>query len=332
MQTLQSSSKEAAIPETQTSEAQSSDTTVESAPIPTKWDNLSVKELRERTAEAAEKQKKRKMIEYLRDLDAGKNPTLDSSVLQEGSVKEGDRKRPRNNIWGNIQLSTPSFKGKSWTELQVYFTQLSTQFDIEPDQFEKDAQKIQYASSCLEGDMKRRWTWYWSEECNRSYDNLTYDNYVRWCEYNISDANTRTLDATSKLDHMQQRENEKFANFMLRSEAALSEIPVHLPDIFRIAWVIQKCLPEIKNNIISQGFPASWQQLRSHGVNAEAMLEQVANKNGNKNDGLNINKGYQRYRSSGWRHPEQKDKDSDQPELNSDVPSSPQEKRREPPI
>jgi hypothetical protein len=320
MRKQRNSSKEPAIPEPQRDEMQSSENTLTAEPHldTTRWENMTAKELRERTTQAAEAQKKRRMIEYLRDLDAGKEPALDPSVLQESRVQDGNSKRQRTHAWGKIQLPTPSFKGKSWTELQIYLTHLSTQFDMEPDQFEDDPAKIQYASSCLDGDMKRRWTWYWSQECDRSYDNLTYKKYVRWCEDNLSGAETRALDATAKLDYMRQGDTEKFQSFLQRFEAAHSEIPARLPDIYRIALAIHKCLPEIRKNIISQGFPDNWQQLRSYGINAEAMLDQYG---GNSNNS-------QRPRNNRFQYEQRSNKDSEKPEPTGDLAASPQDKRK----
>ncbi|KAL7911428.1 hypothetical protein GGI35DRAFT_478779 [Trichoderma velutinum] len=239
------------------------------------WQAMPMAELRERTFRAVEAQKKRKMIEYLR-AQQGEDPLdLDPAILQDYSNEfASEAKKQRSTVWGKIQLPTPSFRGETWMELQIYITELNSHFELEPGQFEDDKQKIQYASNCLKGDMKPRWTCYYNGDLNRSYSNMTYPEYLEWCESCIKDADTRSLEATAVLDRMQQRDNERFQSFFHRFETTLSEIPVQLPDKFRIAWLIQKCVPEIKKNIINQGFPATWQQLRNKGMTAETIWKQ----------------------------------------------------------
>lgn len=234
------------------------------------WQAMSMAELRERTFRAVEAQKKRKMIEYLQAQQENDTIDLDPAILQDYNSELAHKaKKQRRTVWGEIQLPTPSFKGETWMELQIYITELNSHFELKSGQFKDDKQKIQYASNCLKGDMKPRWTCYYNGDLNRSYGNMTYPEYLEWCESSIKDADTRSLEATAVLDCMQQRENERFQSFFYRFETTLGEIPVPLPDEFRIAWLIQKCLPEIKKNILDQGFPATWQQLRNKGIIAE---------------------------------------------------------------
>ncbi|KAK4059706.1 uncharacterized protein Triagg1_10992 [Trichoderma aggressivum f. europaeum] len=247
------------------------------------WQAMSMAELRERTFRAVEAQKKRKIIEYLQAQQENDTIDLDPAILQDYNSKLAHKtKKQSSTVWGKIQLPTPSFKGETWMELQIYITELNSHFELRSGQFKDDKQKIQYASNCLKGVMKPRWTCYYNGDLNRSYGNMTYPEYLEWCESCIKDADnlewcessskdadTRSLEATAVLDRMQQRENERFQSFFYRFEMTLGEIPVPLPDEFRIAWLIQKCLPEIKKNILNQGFPATWQQLRNKGIIAE---------------------------------------------------------------
>jgi hypothetical protein len=232
------------------------------------FNNLPDDELEALAEVAKGKKRRRELIAYLASGGEGTAPDIGSRPVAQVEV---EAKRPRSSAWTKFQLPTPEFKGKNWMELQTYITDLEGHFQLDQERFQDEACKVQYASSCLKGEMKPRWTIYFGQECGRSFKYLTYAEYITWCENNIVEGSTRALDAMAQLDELYQKEGEGFLSFLLRFDTTLSEIPGRLPDVFKIPWVVHKCNLWTRRNLISLGIPATWQELRSAGVRAEAM-------------------------------------------------------------
>lgn len=218
--------------------------------------------------------------EYLAILDRGEIPSFNLeetrtlSTSPESIMSVPSPKRLRNESWGKVQLPLPAYTGKNWLELQAYLTDLESHFITQQEAFREDSQRVLYASTCLKGEMKRRWTSYVQATRQGDLQSITWNEYRNWLINSINDGPTRCLEATAKLARLEQRPRQKFRHFLDIYEAIEGELPEPLPETFRICTFIQKLVPPMKKQILSHGLPATWQALTHTGTIAETLLGQ----------------------------------------------------------
>src|SRR6266566_1842036 len=93
-----------------------------------------------------------------------------------------------------------------------------------------------------------------------------------WLQNGISDESTRTLEATSKLIELKQRENQKFNSFLDIYEAIETALPYTLPKIYRAINLVNQLKPTLRIQIINQNVPKNRKKLIISSRKAEAIL------------------------------------------------------------
>lgn len=244
-------------------------------------DRLTDAELDARIALARATMLRRKKAEYLAILERGEIPPFSLESLEpprQQTASNGDEermhKRARSEAWGRLQLPTLKYRGKNWSELQTFLTGLQSHFAAQPEIFEEDIRKVVYATSCFDADMPRRWTNYLQVERGGVIQAVTWPELREWMQSGISDGPTRCLEATSKLSSIAQGPYQRFQHFLDYFEQIEGELPEPLPDSFRICYLIQRLRPAVRTQVLSNGVPATWQELRQSGVIAESLMFQ----------------------------------------------------------
>ncbi|KAH7132818.1 hypothetical protein EDB81DRAFT_887941 [Dactylonectria macrodidyma] len=232
-----------------------------------------------RIEEQQREQRLRRKRRWLELTDAGETPNFDPNnnyTLSSQSFRsnnEDSQQRPSEGTWGRFQLPNPRYTGKSWTELQIYLTDLKARFLMQPASFCYDHQKVLFASSCFEGFVKRRWTNFVTNGGGVHLDQITWPEFNIWIRGTVLDAPTRCLETSAKLARCFMKPEQSFRNFVDYYESVEAELPDPLPDSFRVCTVIHRLTPELRTQLVSRNIPTTWTELINNGTQAEAVLK-----------------------------------------------------------
>ena len=268
---MQTSISHTVIPQT----ARSSEAVDEMQFLPANTDDLTADELDAYIIQAREKRRLKAKRNYIEALRRGEDPLFDSSILEqpvEQQREEREPKRPRREAWGRIQLPTPRFKGKSWSELMTFFNDLRSHFATQPDNFISDNDRVMYASTCLGDEVKRRWTNYLRVDLDDCPEQVSWNEFKEWLETGINDGPTRCLEAT-KPTRLTQAPHQKFRSFLDQYENIECELPERLPETFRICSFVQRLQPALRKQVLSNGIPATWRNLQQICTISETLLD-----------------------------------------------------------
>lgn len=233
-------------------------------------ESLTEEELTARLQDAAKEQRMSKKRDLLQAIERGESVTIPAELLSDGEARY---KRLRSDNWGKIQLPPPRCKGKNYAELRTFFIDIEAYFQTQRDAFDDEAKKVFYATACLEGDIKQRWTSYLEGEKKDHLHQITWTELKEWLTDQIKDPTTRCFEATSKLQNAVQGPNQPFSEFHRYYEAIEWELPERLPEKYRICNFIHHLKPALKEYLLKSGIPKSWSQLVSQGNIAESLLK-----------------------------------------------------------
>ena len=146
--------------------------------------DLTEEELTERLRKAVSERRVSQKRNLLQAIQRGEDIEIPPELLRD---EDGGSKRQRSEGWGRIQLPQPRYKGRSFAELRTFFTDVETYFQTQRGTFDTEAKKVFFATACLEGDIKQRWTSYLEREKQGKQDQLTWQELRTWVTDQIKD-------------------------------------------------------------------------------------------------------------------------------------------------
>jgi len=240
-------------------------------PLP--YGELADDELDRRVREARARHVNQKKRSYLQALERGEDPPYNpdlSASPSPGRDLNDTSKRPRGESWGKINVPTPRYQGRNWSELQAFLTDLEAIFTTAPGHFTADAPRVVYASTGIQGDTKRRWTTFL--QLSGGIEQVTWEAAKQWLKDQMADPPTRCYDATRKLDGLYQRNQQSCRTFLDLWEAAEAELPTLDPELSRVCRVLHRLQPSHRERLVSSGIPATWHALRHEAVIVDSLI------------------------------------------------------------
>ena len=213
---------------------------------------LSEEELDRRIAARQQEVRLERKRTYLQALERGENPIYDPAwdAPQRTSRQAEVTRQPSSDNWMKLQITPLKYKGANWSELHTFISELHARFATLPE-LGTNLQRITYAGSALEGAIRRRWVNHIAKEWQNRYEDVFWKEMEDFLKENISDGPTRTLEAVTRLHHLEQRPDQRFNAFLEVYENIESELPDDLLESYRVCSILDKLQPELRQQIVA---------------------------------------------------------------------------------
>ncbi|KAI6777888.1 uncharacterized protein J7T54_000026 [Emericellopsis cladophorae] len=163
-------------------------------------------------------------------------------------------------------MPTPQYHGNNWSELQFFLVDLKGIFMASSDQFAEDSMRVLYASCCLKGSIKRRWTAYAQQQGGEYF---TWPMVEQWLKDQRPDAATRCFDAHKRLASCLMHQQQKGQLFLDAWEVIEAEVPNPGPEENRVCQALLNVTQQYQDWVVGNGVPTTWEQLRDEALNMD---------------------------------------------------------------
>ncbi|KAK1637580.1 hypothetical protein BDP81DRAFT_393288 [Colletotrichum phormii] len=133
-------------------------------------------------------------------------PPSTSSLPTEAAVTGGS------SVFRPLSLPSLSYTGKSARDLQSFLFDCYYRFDLWAQQMKSDRDRVAYAVSCLQGNVKTSWMHYIFDrrrDVGFTMDQITWAELETFLQDNLSDPASRGVAASIRLDSASQGAKEK---------------------------------------------------------------------------------------------------------------------------
>jgi hypothetical protein len=155
--------------------------------------------------------------------------------------------------------------------LSTFLNDLKWRFAAEEQMREVD--RIIYANACLVDAVKRRWTSHVMMTYQGEIDKITWTAMEQWLKNDVSNPDTRALQAEQKLLLMTQKEGEKVNAFLDRWDAVACELPYRLDPLKEAIDLLIRMRGEIRERVLGGQLPQDRNALLNQARQIESHLD-----------------------------------------------------------